>query len=119
MRLWPVGEALNRGFRPLLDSRDAGPLIVTHFYLLLGFSLPIWLYPLRDYYRRKSRLRFCVAYPKIAHDILTAASKLGMYSGVLALGIGDSMAAIAGKLIGRFKWPGIYCSRDVQRAGAV
>lgn len=53
MRLWPVGETLHRGFRPLLDSRDAGPLIVTHFYLLLGFSLPIWLYPLRDYYRRK------------------------------------------------------------------
>ena len=50
--------------------------------------------------------------PTIAYCILTAASKLGMYSGVLALGIGDSMAAMAGKLIGRFKWPGIYCIHD-------
>jgi len=29
-----------------------------------------------------------------------------MYAGVLALGIGDSMAAVAGKLMGRFRWPG-------------
>ena len=50
-----------------------------------------------------------LVYPAIVYCILTAASKLGMYSGVLALGIGDSMAAMAGKLIGRFKWPGIYC----------
>lgn len=51
VRAWPVGEALHRGLRPLLDSQDAGPLIVTHLYLLLGFSLPVWLYPLREYRR--------------------------------------------------------------------
>lgn len=43
-------------------------------------------------------------------DILTAttAAKLSMYAGVLALGIGDSMAAVAGKLMGRFRWPGMH-----------
>ena len=35
-----------------------------------------------------------------------AATKLSMYSGVLALGIGDAVAAVSGKLMGRVKWPG-------------
>ncbi len=30
-----------------------------------------------------------------------------MYSGVLALGIGDAVASIVGKLRGKVKWPGI------------
>lgn len=29
-----------------------------------------------------------------------------MYSGVLALGVGDSIAAVSGTLVGRHKWPG-------------
>ena len=29
-----------------------------------------------------------------------------MYSGVLALGVGDSVAAVSGTLVGRHKWPG-------------
>ena len=38
-----------------------------------------------------------------------AVSKLSMYGGVLALGIGDSVAAVAGQLMGRQKWPGVHC----------
>ncbi len=33
-------------------------------------------------------------------------TKLSMYAGVLSLGIGDSIAAVSGTLIGRTKWPG-------------
>lgn len=33
-------------------------------------------------------------------------AKLSMYSGVLSLGVGDSIAAVSGTLIGRIKWPG-------------
>jgi dolichol kinase len=29
-----------------------------------------------------------------------------MYAGVLSLGVGDSIAAVSGTLIGRHKWPG-------------
>ncbi len=29
-----------------------------------------------------------------------------MYSGVLSVGVGDAMAATAGSLFGRLKWPG-------------
>jgi dolichol kinase len=32
--------------------------------------------------------------------------KLSLYSGVLALGVGDSIAALCGKLFGKTKWPG-------------
>lgn len=34
------------------------------------------------------------------------AGKLAMYSGVLALGVGDSIAAVSGTLMGRTKWSG-------------
>ena len=30
-----------------------------------------------------------------------------MYAGVLSLGVGDSIAAVSGTLIGRNKWPGM------------
>lgn len=36
-----------------------------------------------------------------------AVGKLALYSGVLALGVGDSMAAVAGSLMGKTKWPGL------------
>ena len=38
----------------------------------------------------------------------SAVGKLSLYSGVLALGVGDTMAAVAGSLMGKTKWPGMY-----------
>ena len=47
--------------------------------------------------------------------ILFPVAKLSLYSGVLALGGGDSMAALCGKLFGKTKWPGtspaVTCER--------
>ena len=42
--------------------------------------------------------------------VFPAVAKLSLYSGVLALGVGDSMAALCGKLFGKTKWPGL-CKR--------
>ena len=41
-----------------------------------------------------------------------AGCKLALYSGILALGIGDTMASIVGKSLGRFRWPGKACLKS-------
>ena len=48
-RMWPGGEGLHASLLPLLDSQDSGPLLLSHLYLLLGFSLPLWVTPFRQY----------------------------------------------------------------------
>ncbi len=43
--------------------------------------------------------------------MLCTVGKLCVYSGVLCVGVGDAMAALAGSLLGRTKWPGqlLHC----------
>uniref|UniRef100_A0A8C6YBV9 dolichol kinase n=1 Tax=Naja naja TaxID=35670 RepID=A0A8C6YBV9_NAJNA len=86
----PFGQTLRQLLSLFLDERDSGPLILTHIYLLLGMSFPVWLVP-----------RPCA--PKGA---LTGAGALAPYSGVLAVGVGDSVASIFGSTMGEVKWPG-------------
>ncbi|XP_063172603.1 dolichol kinase [Candoia aspera] len=86
----PFGHMLRHSLSLFLDERDSGPLILTHIYLLLGMSFPVWLLP-----------RPCA--PK---GTLTGAGALAPYSGVLAVGIGDSVASIFGTTLGEVKWPG-------------
>lgn len=49
-----------------------------------------------------------VSMPEVQLLILLniSVSKLSMFAGVLSLGVGDSVAAVSGTLIGRHKWPG-------------
>ncbi|XP_054030339.1 dolichol kinase [Dryobates pubescens] len=89
-RIKPFGQALRQLLSLFLDERDSGPLILTHIYLLLGMSLPVWLFP-----------RACA--PKGA---LSGAGALVPYSGVLAVGVGDTMASVFGSTMGEIKWPG-------------
>ncbi|KAM6431432.1 dolichol kinase isoform 1-T2 [Liasis olivaceus] len=86
----PFGHTLRHLLSLFLDERDSGPLILTHIYLLLGMSFPVWLWP-----------RPCA--PK---GTLPGAGALAPYSGVLAVGIGDSVASIFGSTVGEVKWPG-------------
>ena len=53
-----------------------------------------------------------------------AVGKLSLYSGVISLGVGDSMAAVAGSLFGKLQWPGmdhsyawvhVLCNRVLRR----
>lgn len=89
-RIKPFGQTLRYLLSLFLDERDSGPLILTHIYLLLGMSLPVWLFP-----------RSCA--PKGA---LSGAGALVPYAGVLAVGVGDTMASVFGSTMGEIKWPG-------------
>lgn len=43
-RLPPYGQAMHLFMQKYLDSRDAGSVILTHTYLLLGCAMPLWLH---------------------------------------------------------------------------
>ena len=70
-RIKPLGHTLRSLLSLFLDERDSGPLILTHIYLLLGMSLPIWLVPR----------------PCTQKGSLGGARALVPYAGVLAVGV--------------------------------
>ncbi|XP_045324519.1 dolichol kinase [Leopardus geoffroyi] len=89
-RIKPLGHTLRSLLSLFLDERDSGPLILTHIYLLLGMSLPIWLVPR----------------PCTQKGSLGGARALVPYAGVLAVGVGDTVASIFGSTMGEIHWPG-------------
>lgn len=114
-KMWPGGESLRSILQPMCDGRDTGNIILSHLYLLAGFSLPLWLSPLRQYntgeYTHIKQPVLCYYNVPCINKVL----KLSLYSGALALGVGDSVAAVSGQLMGTLKWPGqsishlLYC----------
>ncbi|KAI4816736.1 hypothetical protein KUCAC02_009049 [Chaenocephalus aceratus] len=89
-RIMPFGQLLRQLLTLFLDERDSGPLILTHVYLLIGMSLPLWLFP----------------GPCAPHGVLPGAGGLVPYAGVLAVGVGDTVASIFGSTMGEIRWPG-------------
>ena len=81
-----VGNILNKNLVGFLDEKDQGTLILTHIYLLIGCSLPIWISPLKS--------------------AMDATDNLLLCSGIVSLGIGDTAASIGGTLWGKTKFPG-------------
>uniref|UniRef100_V5GRV4 dolichol kinase n=2 Tax=Kalmanozyma brasiliensis (strain GHG001) TaxID=1365824 RepID=V5GRV4_KALBG len=77
--LYPFGAALHVFMSEFLDHKDSGPVILSHFYLLTGCAGPLWL---EDH------------------------SRILQQTGVLVLGVGDSLASIVGRRYGRTYWPG-------------
>ncbi|KAF9427320.1 hypothetical protein BGZ94_005126 [Podila epigama] len=75
----PFGKEIHLFLVGFLDDRDSGPIILSHLYLLMGCAAPVWL---------------------AEHHILAG------LSGIFALGVGDAMASIVGKRLGRHRWPG-------------
>ena len=41
----------------------------------------------------------------IRFHFFSTGCKLALHSGILALGIGDTMASVVGKTLGRYRWP--------------
>ena len=76
--LYPVGAPLHIFFSEFTDSKDSGPVILSHFYLLSGCAGGLWL----------------------------EGTSVNRFTGVLVLGVGDALASIVGKCLGRIHWPG-------------
>ncbi|KAI9554032.1 putative SMC6 [Daphnia sinensis] len=81
-----VAEVLNKNMTGFLDEKDQGSLILTHIYLLIGCSLPIWIFPLKSANNATDNLLLC--------------------SGIISLGVGDTAASIGGTLWGKTKLRG-------------
>ncbi|KAJ2083737.1 hypothetical protein H4R24_000600 [Coemansia sp. RSA 988] len=70
----PLGLFLGR----FTDARDAGRVVTSHFHLLLGCAVPVWVHPTQP---------------------------IAALAGVLALGVADSAASLAGLSLGSRRWP--------------
>ncbi|CAE7184617.1 unnamed protein product [Rhizoctonia solani] len=75
--IYPFGAAVHVFLSEFLDEKDGGTAILSHFYLLTGCALPLWL---------ESPWRV-----------------LGL-AGVIVLGVGDALASIIGKRLGLSRW---------------
>lgn len=77
-----LSKVINQIFEHFRDEKDSGILTLTHIYLLVGCSAPLWL-----------------------SSSLTDQSRLLLASGVITVGIGDSFASLGGFYFGFHKWP--------------
>ncbi|KAL4074815.1 hypothetical protein V8B97DRAFT_1868302 [Scleroderma yunnanense] len=75
--IYPFGAPVHLFMNEFLDHKDSGTAILSHFYLLTGCAGSIWL---------------------------EGPSRLHQYTGILALGVGDALASIVGKRIGKHRW---------------
>ena len=84
-QIYPFGNIVHKYLIAFVDEKDAGIVILTHIYLLLGFSVPVWLFPFN------SQHNLCILAP---------------YAGVISLGVGDAFASIFGTIYGKLRLPG-------------
>lgn len=76
----PIASFLEECFKSFRDEKDSGPLTLTHIYLLVGMSLPLWMHPTED------------------------VSSLAASSGIISIGFGDTAASLIGNLFGSHRW---------------
>ncbi|KAJ9699268.1 hypothetical protein PVL29_008053 [Vitis rotundifolia] len=79
-RIWPLGQLVHQFMNAFTDHRDSNLLVVSHFSLLLGCALPIWM---SSGYNDRP---------------------LAPFAGILSLGIGDTMASMVGHKYGVLRW---------------
>lgn len=75
--LYPFGASVHLFMNEFLDHKDSGTAILSHFYLLTGCAGSVWF---------------------------EGSSRLLLYTGTLAVGVGDAVASIVGKRVGRHRW---------------
>ncbi len=98
-----VGIAISEYLNENIDERDQGQVILTHMYLLLGCSIPLWVGSVfmfnQNRYGGNSASK---------NTIDTGIIYMCLLSGVVSVGIGDAVGSIVGKLFDakyKIKWP--------------
>jgi dolichol kinase len=119
-RLPPFGASMHQFMQTYLDTRDAGIVVLTHTYLLIGCALPLWIH-MHELVQQKPQIiqPAATAFNSALQDPLQDAANapsaplrfdLDLYlpslCGVLMLGIGDTMASLVGVWLGRHRWFG-------------
>ncbi|KAJ1852886.1 dolichol kinase [Coemansia sp. RSA 2703] len=79
LRIHPWSSVIDQFLRRFTDHRDTGAIVTSHFFLLFGCALPVWL---------------------------GGSSAVASLAGVLTLGIADTAASLVGTRLGRHRWPG-------------
>ncbi|KAL8905818.1 MAG: hypothetical protein Q9207_002389 [Kuettlingeria erythrocarpa] len=94
-QLPPLSRPLTYFLAPYVDGRDhRGPVIVSHIFLLIGCSIPLWL-SLASMDRTGAR-------PWQGWEV--PSRDLSMISGVVCVGMGDAAASLVGRRYGRRRW---------------
>lgn len=94
-QLPPISRPLTYFLAPYVDGRDhRGPVIISHIFLLIGCSIPLWL-SLSDLPR--AGLGPWAGWEVPSRDV-------SMASGVICVGMGDAAASLIGRRYGRLKW---------------
>lgn len=107
-QLPPISRPLTYFLAPYVDGRDhRGPVIVSHIFLLIGCSIPLWL-SLADLPRSGNASGSGTTATDPAIDPWTGWDVLSrdtsMVSGVICVGMGDAAASLIGRRFGRRKW---------------
>ncbi|CAF0761232.1 unnamed protein product [Rotaria sordida] len=89
----PFGNIIRNAWNMYENEKDTGSIMVSHLFLIIGLSYPVWL---ADDNRRLAQL-----------------------SGIISVGIGDSIASIVGSKIGIHKWPGAKRTLEGSLAGLI
>lgn len=89
-----IGAFINAGVVNFRDARDKGPLLLTPIYLLVGCSAPIWLTGLY------------LGNTSTSNAERTPEELAAAITGILSVGIGDTVASIVGSIYGHLHWPG-------------
>ena len=94
-QLPPISRPITHFLAPYVDGRDyRGPAIISHIFLLIGCSIPLWL-SLADIPRTGSS-------PWMGWNALSR--DVSMISGLVCVGLGDAAASLVGRRFGRHKW---------------
>ncbi|XP_037082675.1 dolichol kinase-like [Pollicipes pollicipes] len=82
----PWSRILQAWCQPFLDSKDTGALILPNIYLLVACSGVLW-------------------YHAESVGPVGRYQDLCLFAGVITIGVGDTVAAVVGSSLGRWRWP--------------